>query len=180
MSVDAQIHWQFKASGDYYTDLAMMESSGRANVENRFGYKGLYQMGNAALTDVGYISRETGQWTGKYNIHSEQDFLSSVLVQNIVIREYHLLIWGYLQNYHQYEGQTIQKIILSKVGMISASHLVGVRGLEKFINTEGAIDNKDGNGIPCSEYLRYFAGYTIDYSIHYLVAELSKQQTLLA
>ncbi|AVP87680.1 hypothetical protein phytr_7420 [Candidatus Phycorickettsia trachydisci] len=176
---DGNKHWKFKASGDYYKDLAMRESSNQPNKKNKLGYKGLYQMGDAALIDTGYISRDTKQWTGKHGMDCEEDFLHNRVVQNIAIREYHKIVWGYLKSHHQYEGQVIKGIKLTKAGMISAAHLVGSDRLKQFIDTQGQEDKDDGNKIKCSQYLQDFSGYDIDYSIDGLIEELKTQQDQL-
>lgn len=176
---DGNKHWKFEASGDYYKDLAMRESSNQPNKKNKLGYKGLYQMGDAALIDAGYISRDTKQWTGKHGIKSEEDFLHNRIVQDIAIREYHQIVWGYLKSHHKYEGQVIKEIKLTKAGMISAAHLVGQGKLKKFIDTQGEVDRDDDNGVKCSQYLQDFSGYDIDYSVDNLVEELKTQQDSL-
>jgi hypothetical protein len=99
--------WQFKKSGDYYTDLAMRESSNRPASISELRYIGLYQVGEMALVDTGYYKKElkpgqdpktlynhdwTGAWTGKYDIHSREDFLNNRIVQDIAVREYHKII----------------------------------------------------------------------------------------
>lgn len=64
--------------------LSQRESSGSANAINSAGYIGLYQMGEAALIDAGYIERNGSiydnnyqdyQWTGVDGIESYSYFL---------------------------------------------------------------------------------------------------------
>ncbi|KAJ6638886.1 hypothetical protein Bhyg_11624, partial [Pseudolycoriella hygida] len=56
------------ASNEFYGNLAQRESGGNPKCVNSFGFMGLYQMGNAALQDVGYINSHGG-WTGKDGAH---------------------------------------------------------------------------------------------------------------
>ena len=150
--------WKFKLSGDFYRDLAMKESSNNHKIVNRLGYMGLYQMGTASLIDAGYIDRKDRKtWTGKYGIHSREDFLNDRQVQEIAIREYHEIVWRYLAPVHKYEGETIAGITLSKAGMISAAHLVGQLKLMDFIFSNGKINERDKNEVPGSQYLEGFS-----------------------
>lgn len=134
-------------------------------------------MGERALADAGYYIKQnkdgqpprynndwTGIWTGKYGIKSLQDFKDNPAIQGFAIREYHTKIWKYLENVQGHENQEIKGIILTKSGMISAAHLVGHSGLKKFIKSNGEIDVTDKSGVPCSEYLKEFQGYSIDFS----------------
>jgi hypothetical protein len=179
---------QFKRSNDFYKDLAMQESSGRLMEINEQNYIGLYQMGEMALVDAGYYSEKplkpgqksgsqynndwTGGWTGKNGIYNKEEFLASRLVQDIAVREYHQKIWSYIKAYRKYEGQDKGGITLTKSGMLAAGHLVGHGGLKTFIDSNGQKDPVDGNKVPCSEYLKGFSGYAVDYSISKLMAEL--------
>lgn len=150
--------WKFKLSGDFYRALAMKESSNNHKIVNRLGYMGLYQMGTDALIDAGYIDRKDRKtWTGKYGIHSREDFLNDRQVQEIAIREYHEIVWRYLAPVHKYEGETIAGITLSKAGMISAAHLIGHKEFKKFINSGGQLDKRDKNEVPGSQYLEGFS-----------------------
>jgi hypothetical protein len=183
---------QFKRSNDFYKDLAMQESSGKFGEINKQNYIGLYQMGEAALVDAGYYKEKPlkpgqkpgnqynndwkGEWKGKNGITSKEQFLSNQTVQEIAIREYHQIVWRYLKKHQQYEGQEIGGIILIKSGMIAAGHLVGHYGLKIFIDTNGEEDPKDGNGVPCSAYLKGFSGYVVDYSIDKLTEHLKESQ----
>ena len=175
MSIEKIIKsWKFEKSNNYYTDLAMRESSNRAWIENQYGFIGLYQMGTDALKDTGYIDRTSNKWSGKYGIKTRQDFLINFDVQNIAVREYHKIIWEkYLKDYHDYEGQEINGVKLTKSGMIAASHLVGAGALIRLIKSNGKINKDDGNGITCFEYLIGFKNYQVDYSIDEFIKNLN-------
>ena len=86
-------------------------------------------------------------------------------MQDKAIREYHLLIWNrYLKDYKKYEGHEINGIVLTKAAMVSCAHLVGQNIMKKFIDSNGRIDGKDGNGVSCSKYMREFGDYELDLS----------------
>jgi len=66
-----QKKWHFTLSGDFYTDLAMKESSNNPLAENSLHYLDLYQIGEPALIDAGYYEKVPGagrwevNWKGK-------------------------------------------------------------------------------------------------------------------
>ncbi len=161
---------------DFYMALAIQESSNNLTIINRLGYVGLYQMGETALVDAGYYNHKplrigqtpgkqynndwSGTWTGKGGINSLEDFKNNREVQTIAIKNYHKIIWTkYLKNYHSFEGQEINGITLTKSGMTAAAHNVGHGDFKKFLNSGGAIVPKDGNSVPCTEYLKKFGSY---------------------
>lgn len=160
----------------YYQKLAEKESSNNPQKINKGGYLGLYQMGEPALIDVGYYkwgqsdttkrkNDWVGEWTGKNGINNKEDFLSHPEAQDQAIKEYHSLIWNkYLKNYKKYEGSKINKIVMTKAAMISCAHLVGQDKLKKFIDTKGRLDAKDGNQVPCSNYMKEFGDYDLDFN----------------
>lgn len=63
-----------------------------AKAVNSLGYMGLYQMGQPALQDVGYMNAQGG-WTGKDGIKRE-DFFNKPQIQTKAIREYHSIVWN--------------------------------------------------------------------------------------
>ena len=160
---------------EFYHDLAQKESSGRytATEDAHGNYLGAYQMGKPALIDTGYFKRSSntnhanydadwkGEWTGKNGIKSKQDFLDSPRVQDRAIREYHIKVSHYLINdgvgISKMQGKTVGGVELTKGGMIAAAHLVGHKKLEYFIKSDGKTDLKDGNEVPCSDYLKFFS-----------------------
>ncbi len=165
-----------KNTKQYYHELAYKESTNDPQKVSDRGYLGLYQMGKLALIDVGYykwgkldntkrINDWTGDWPGKNGINSKKDFLSHPEVQDKAIKEYHSLIWNrYLKNYKKYEGSEINGIVLTKAAMVSCAHLVGKDRLKEFINSNGMIDKKDGNQVPCSTYMKKFGDFELNFN----------------
>jgi hypothetical protein len=107
--------------------IAFRESSGDPTIENKYGYIGLYQFGEAALQDLGYYKGDStpnkndwiGEWTGKNGIYSKDDFLNpnnpekAKEIQNMVADEWFALLWKRIQrlgldesgNYHALPGE---------------------------------------------------------------------------
>lgn len=166
-------------AGTTYTDflhaLAQRESSMQADaMHTTTHYAGLYQIGEAAMQDVGLYSGDstkandfTGSFTGKYGVTSLQGFLSDPDAQTQAITEYHNRVWNnYLTNNGtggaaNYIGQTINGIQVTQSGLVAAAHLVGAGNVTKWLNSGGTFMPQDGNGTKLVEYLQKFAGYSI-------------------
>lgn len=147
-------------SDAFYKALALRESSGNARAVNTLGYMGLYQMGQPALQDVGYMNAQGG-WTGKDGINSREDFLNNPEIQNRAIRAYHSIVWNrYLHaDVRNSVGLTISGVELTECGLIAGAHLVGHAQVTKYVLSKGTIDPKDGYGTTCSEYVKKFGQY---------------------
>ena len=50
--------WDFERRGEFYKELAQVESTLRPEQKNEIGYLGLYQMGEPAMVDAGYYERQ--------------------------------------------------------------------------------------------------------------------------
>ncbi len=173
------IHVAHTASNRRYADflgvLATLESSGKPSAVNRHGYAGLYQMGEAALIEAGYYKRDKtpgkndwrGAWTGKNGIYSLTEFLRDTPKQDQAISNHHENLWHDIQtlNLGEYIGKTIAGVTITESGLIAGAHLVGTRGLKRFLRSNGRSIPKDGNGTPITKYIRTFAGYDIDVTL---------------
>lgn len=84
--------------------LANAESSNQPGTINRFGYVGLFQMGELALQDAGYYRGDgtrdtndwTGGWTGRDGINSLADFRASPQAQINAITRYDRVIENFI------------------------------------------------------------------------------------
>ncbi len=153
---------------DFREDLGQIESSGRYNVENPFGFIGKYQMGEYAMIDTGYYKKDgkknndwTGQFTGKDGIYSKQDFLNNPQAQENALNIYKKIQWQYLKPYHKYIGQTINGIRITPSGMLAGAHNGGHGAVIIYINSNGTKDPTDGNGIHVSRYMKKFENYDV-------------------
>ena len=155
---------------EFYDALGMRESGGDYSAVNRFGYLGKYQMGELALIDAGYYEGDetrrndwTGRWTGKDGVHSRQEFLDNPQAQENAVRAYHRRVWGYIRNagLDRYVGQTVAGVPITPAAMLAGAHLLGVGGVRRFVESEGADDPVDGFGTPVSDYMKKFAAYDV-------------------
>ncbi|KAG4067553.1 hypothetical protein HA402_005325 [Bradysia odoriphaga] len=147
-------------SDRFYRNLAQRESGGDARCVNEYGFMGLYQMGQPALQDVGYMN-DRGGWTGRDGIMSREDFLNNPDIQTRAIRAYHSIVWNqYLPEYVRSSvGRVINGVTLTISGLIAGAHLVGHERLARYVRTNGQEDACDEIGTRCSEYVRQFGRY---------------------
>ena len=156
--------WAGTTFTDLLSALSQRESSGNASAVNtQTHYIGLFQMGEAALQDVGVYSGDgtrtndwTGGWTGRYGVTSQAAFLADPNAQIQAETAYLNLVWNrYLvpQGAASYLGQTINGIAITQSGLVAASHLVGFGNVLTWLRSNGTTAPADGNGTRMTEYL---------------------------
>lgn len=126
---------------NYLIKLAQRESNFNPNIVNKQGYKGLFQMGDAALQDVGMTTDEyMSDWKNQINAiikytdkHKSQ--LSTIINSNV--------------------NRNWNGIPLTEYGILGAAHLGGAKGLTNLLLK--GIDKKDSNQTAISDYLTYFS-----------------------
>jgi hypothetical protein len=65
-----------------------------------------------------------------------------------------------LQKYiDKFDGQTINGILITELGLLAAAHLGGAGSVKKWFRT-GKV-KKDGNGIKITSYMERFSGYNL-------------------
>ncbi|MDQ7837509.1 MAG: calcium-binding protein [Thermodesulfobacteriota bacterium] len=153
--------------------LGNLESSGQYNEINPIGYLGKYQMGEAALIDAGYYTKDgtksndwVGTWTDKDGISSMDEFLANPQAQENAIRAYHEKILKYIKalDLNKYIGQNIGGVEITESGLLAGAHLVGVGELKKFLESNGTYIPEDGNGTPVTNYLMELGGYDLPFN----------------
>ena len=159
-----------KSFEEFLYELGEKESNGNYKIKNWANYLGKYQMGEAALEDAGYYRKKsqiynndwTGQFTGKDKVYSVNDFLNNPKAQENAQRKYLEKQWQYIQKYAEnYTNKYINGNPITYSGLIAGAHNGGNTSAIKYMNSDGKINNKDGNGVPISEYIQKFSGYDI-------------------
>ena len=167
--------WAGTTYTDFLSALGQRESSLRPDAENRFThYVGLYQMGEAAMQDIGLYSGDatsrndfTGSFSGRYGVSSLADFKSNPDAQTQAITDYHNRVWnsyltrGGVGGAADYIGTEVGGITVTQSGLIAAAHLVGAGAVNAWLASGGADTPADAMGTKMTEYLARFAGYTL-------------------
>lgn len=136
----------------FLREVARMESGGKYNIVNQYGYMGKYQFGRAALTAVGLGGV------------SQEDFLETPELQEVAMQ---LLLKKNKKNLAsligKHQHRTIKGIFITESGILAGAHLVGGGGVTAFLESNGAIDPVDGNHTPVSKYLHNLSRYNLEF-----------------
>ncbi|MEH2043233.1 hypothetical protein [Nostoc sp.] len=149
------------------------------NIENRLGFIGKYQFGEALLKDLGYYDTPNpylggengvdknywrGTWKGKNAINSKQDFLNNKNnVQEKAIQEAFRYKWRLIENQlngrsmKEFIGQRRENVVITTSGILATAHLCGEGGVIKLLLNNQV--SQDENGTSILAYLREFGGF---------------------
>jgi len=147
--------------------MSQIEASGRKYVISKLGYLGLYQIGVAALEDLGYVKKgeykrmlamKVGQkefvekhivWVKGMSREKFLKFYQHKAFRDLCVRNLKIL---------KKKGLIVKNDIRYIRGLLFASHLIGANGVYKmFSNIEG--NYKDANGVSAIDYFKI--GYNI-------------------
>jgi hypothetical protein len=136
--------------------LAEKESSSNPKAVNRFGYIGKYQFGKSALQDLALNHKiDIHKFRKNPAIFPEKMQDKSMIKLLRLNKQY---LGDYIDNF---EGKIISGVKITKSGLLAGSHLVGASAVKKFLDSNGVIIPKDGNGVPVTEYIKKFGGYNL-------------------
>ena len=160
-----------KTLEQFLNDLALRESGGNYKAFNKYGYAGKYQMGEMALIDCGYYKKTSrkfnndwsGEFLGKDNIYSIQDFLNNPQAQENAQLSFKKKQWGYLKalGADKYVGKNINNIFITSSGLLAGAHLKGAFSVIKYLETKGVSNSKDAFGTSLESYIKQFANYDV-------------------
>jgi hypothetical protein len=176
---------------EFLKALFASEGGGRISIENKFGYIGKYQFGEAALTDLGYYKGDgssnrsltgefkqdwSGEWTGKNGATGKDVFLSSEAAQDAAARDWVAFLCKGMKRHKlaQYIGDTIGGVEITESGIIAGAHLKGFGsttnpGVIQFLRSNGTVNGADAFGTSVSAYMAKFADYDLGCCEHVVV-----------
>ena len=149
-------HLTFQVEFDrFLTDLGYYESRNNWKIYNKFGYIGEWQLGKAALQDIGYSHITLKDFKKDPTIfpRSEQKKAVTLLV-NLNIKYLGAAI-------DKYKGKTIKGVKITTSGLIAASHLAGAGGVKLFLVTNGNVNPTDAYKTSVLTYLKVFQSYQL-------------------
>ena len=162
--------WRFfmTQTKDFFEILGQLESSGDYAARNKFGYLGKYQMGEAAMIDAGYYTKNNNNWnndwsgkfTGKGGVNSVDDFLNNAEAQEQAQRIFKKRQWQYLKSggVENYINKTIKGETITPAMILGAAHLKGHGDALKYLKSNGKINPPDGFGTTMEDYMKHFKG----------------------
>ena len=139
----------------FINDLGYRESGNNWVSVNRIGCFGEWQFAESTLKYLGFRKITLKRFRANPFIFPRElqtEALRALIRVNLI----------YLKDFEQFKGNSIKGILITKSGMIAASHLGGAGSLKKFLNSEGKVNKKDLFGTSVSDYLKTFSSYDID------------------
>lgn len=131
--------------------IGKRESNGNWTIVNSEGYIGLYQFGRSALDATGYNHISLQEFTKNPSIwppEEQEKAMSRLLKLNRSILSKYI---------EQFQGDTINGIVITESGLLAAAHLAGAGGVIRYLKSDGRYDPSDKNGTHLSTYLEEFA-----------------------
>lgn len=140
----------------FLSKMSMSESSGDVRVVNKYGYRGKYQFGNAALKDVGYGHVTLKEFKEHPEIFTERD-------QDIAMIRYLKFNKRILRRQiKRHEGTVINGIKITESGLLGAAHLAGAGGVQRYLASNGKYNPKDANGTSLEDYMKKFNNHDLN------------------
>jgi len=139
-SIDRKLYWK-----KYANTISELESSHRYDVINQFGYLGKYQISSKYIHDFGYKG-------------TKEEFLKDKIGQEMVMANYTYNNVRYIKKYNldKYVGEEINGIKVTIFGLMASAHLVGIKSLTEYLESNGKTIHKDGNDTSIEKYLKAF------------------------
>lgn len=139
-----------KENIEFMYSVAQIESGGNFSIVGGANnkYWGAFQFGPAALDAVGLKGIDK-------NVFLRDTTLQIWAMNQLMIKNYKRLSSRIEERKIPLKGGVrIGRYMCTVSGLLAASHLVGVNGVIKFIDSNGSVIAKDGNGVPLTDYLQ--------------------------
>lgn len=134
--------------------LGQRESGNRNYAINSIGCIGRWQIAPGTLKYLGY-DITPARFKRDPNVFPE-GLQRQILEQLFRINE--LILKDYISHY---SGIEIGGVVISKAGILAASHLSGAGGVKKYLLSMGKKNPKDLNGTTVKKYLSEFSGFAL-------------------
>jgi hypothetical protein len=139
----------------FVNDLGYRESGNNWLCVNRIGCFGEWQFAESTLNYLGFRNITLKKFKANPHIFPKElqlKALLSLITVNL----------GYLEDYEHFIGNSIKGVVITKSGMIAASHLGGAGSLIKYLDSNGKINKKDVFGTSIYDYLKKFCNYELE------------------
>lgn len=139
----------------FINDLGRRESGNNWMSVNCIGCFGEWQFAESTVQYLGYKHVTLKKFRKNPDIfprEMQRGALESLIKVNLAL----------LRNYESYIGDTVRGVIVTKSGMIAASHLGGAKSLKLFLSSSGRINKTDVLGTSVCDYLQKFRFYDLE------------------
>jgi len=138
----------------FINDLGKRESGNNWQCINLIGCFGEWQFAESTVRYLGFKNVTLKKFRANPEIFPrelQQKALESLIKVNLAL----------LKDYDHYIGDTIKGVVITRSGMIAASHLGGARSLKLYLASNGRINKKDVLGTSIHNYLKKFCLYDL-------------------
>lgn len=139
----------------FIKDLGYRESENNWLCVNRIGCFGEWQFAESTLRILGFKKITLKRFRANPGIFPRE-------MQLEALKELIKINLNYLRNYEHYIGDTIKGVVITKSGMLAASHLGGAGTLIEFLDSNGKINRKDIFGTSIYDYVKKFSAYELE------------------
>lgn len=141
----------FEALELYKMILGKWESNNIDTITNYSGHKGRYQFCKATAESLGvsYDSLYIKKWSDIALVRLMRE--NWTLLGSHTTYKKGKLVKS--KNYHKYVGKVVGNIRITEAGLLAAAHLKGWSYVTIFLDSNGTLDGRDGNGMHVSTYI---------------------------
>ncbi len=139
----------------FINDLGYSESGNNWLSINRIGCFGEWQFDESTLRYLGFMKITLRKFKKNPEIFPRDLQLEAL---KTLMRVNSLL----LKDYENYIGRKVKGVVITKSGMIAASHLGGAGSLQRFLSSNGKINSRDILGTSIYDYLKRFSLYDLE------------------
>ena len=139
----------------FINDLGHRESGNNWLSVNCIGCFGEWQFAESTIHYLGYKHITLKKFKSDPFVFPrdlQRKVLESLIKVNLVL----------LKDYEHFIGDTIKGVVVTKSGLIAASHLGGARSVKLFLASDGRINRKDVLGTSVRDYMKKFSLYDLD------------------
>jgi hypothetical protein len=136
-------------------DLGYKESGNNWQSINLIGCFGEWQFEESTLKYLGFRKITLRKFRANPEIFPRELQLKA-LKSLIRVNLLHLI------DYERFIGDSINGVVITKSGMIAASHLGGAGSLQKFLDSNGKKNSQDVLGTSIYDYLKKFRHYDLE------------------
>ena len=139
----------------FINDLGYRESANNWKSVNFIGCFGEWQFAESTIHYLGFKQVTLKKFRKDPNVFPRElqvKALESLIKVNLFL----------LRDYEHYIGDTIKGVIVTKSGLIAASHLGGARSVKLFLASDGRLNKKDALGTSVGNYMKKFSFYDLD------------------
>ena len=139
----------------FINDLGYRESANNWKSINFIGCFGEWQFAESTIHYLGFKQVTLKKFRKDPNVFPRDlqvKALESLIKVNLFL----------LRDYEHYIGDTIKGVIVTKSGLIAASHLGGARSVKLFLASDGRLNKQDALGTSVGNYMKKFSFYDLD------------------